>query len=33
MKQASREMAPRFEAGRVARQMEDLLLAAGNPAA
>jgi glycosyltransferase involved in cell wall biosynthesis len=32
MKQASLEMAPRFEAGRVARQMEELLLAAGNPA-
>jgi len=32
MKQASREMAPRFEAGRVARQMEELLIAAGNPA-
>ena len=32
MKKASREMAPRFEAGRVARQMEKLLLAAGAPA-
>ncbi len=33
MKRASLEMAPRFEAGKVARQMEKLLLAAGNPAA
>ncbi len=32
MKRASLEMAPRFEAGRVARQIEELLLAAGNPA-
>jgi glycosyltransferase involved in cell wall biosynthesis len=32
MKRASLKMAPRFEAGRVARQMEKLLLAAGNPA-
>lgn len=31
MKKASLEIAPRFEAGRVARQMETLLLAAGNP--
>jgi glycosyltransferase involved in cell wall biosynthesis len=30
MKRASRELAPRFEAGRVARQLEALLLAAGN---
>ena len=28
MKRASLDMAPRFEAGRVARQMEELLLAA-----
>lgn len=31
MKQASRELAPRFEAGRVARQMEALLLATARP--
>jgi glycosyltransferase involved in cell wall biosynthesis len=30
MRQASRKLAPRFEAGRVARQMESLLLAATN---
>ncbi len=30
MRRASRKLAPRFEAGRVARQMESLLLAAGN---
>lgn len=30
MKRASLKMAPRFEAGRVARQMEELLVAAGN---
>jgi len=30
MKRASLKMAPRFEAGRVARQMEELLLAAAN---
>ena len=29
MKRASRNLAPRFEAGRVARQMEELLIAAG----
>jgi glycosyltransferase involved in cell wall biosynthesis len=28
MRRASRKLAPRFEAGRVARQMESLLLAA-----
>jgi glycosyltransferase involved in cell wall biosynthesis len=33
MKQASLKIAPRFEAGRVARQMEKLLLAAANPVA
>jgi len=33
MKRASLEMAPRFEAGRVARQMEELLLAAANSGA
>jgi glycosyltransferase involved in cell wall biosynthesis len=32
MKRASLEIAPRFEAGRVARQMEKLLLATGNAA-
>jgi hypothetical protein len=32
MKRASLEVAPRFEAGRVARQMEKLLLAAANAA-
>lgn len=32
MKRASLEMAPRFEAGKVARQIEELLLVAGNPA-
>ncbi|MGQ9687997.1 MAG: glycosyltransferase family 4 protein [Desulfobaccales bacterium] len=30
LKRASRRIAPRFEAGRVARQMEELLLAAAN---
>jgi glycosyltransferase involved in cell wall biosynthesis len=30
MKRASLDIAPRFEAGRIARQMENLLLAAGN---
>jgi glycosyltransferase involved in cell wall biosynthesis len=33
MKRASLDLAPRFEAGRVARQMEKLLLAAANAAA
>jgi len=32
MRRASRELAPRFEAGRVARQMEELLMVAGNSA-
>jgi glycosyltransferase involved in cell wall biosynthesis len=31
MRRASRDLAPRFEAGRVARQMEKLLLAAAGP--
>jgi glycosyltransferase involved in cell wall biosynthesis len=31
MRRASLKIAPRFEAGKVARQMEELLLAAGNP--
>ncbi len=33
MKRASRDLAPRFEAGRVARQMEEVLVAAGGSAA
>jgi glycosyltransferase involved in cell wall biosynthesis len=33
MKRASLELAPNFEAGKIARQMEKLLLAAGKPSA